>query len=109
MNLIDASAILMGGAGRPRSCHSALIKGLAAMTRNIGPEDRVVRIVAALGLCVLAYFAGLSQVATIVVYILAAYLLISGLLARCIFYKMIDVDTSIQEQPYSTTDDRAGL
>jgi hypothetical protein len=28
---------------------------------------------------------------------------------RCIFYKMADIDTSIQEQPYSTTDDRAGL
>ena len=79
------------------------------MTKNIGPEDRVVRIVVALGLCVLAYFAGLSQVAAIVVYIIAAYLLISGLLARCIFYKMIDVDTSVQEQPYSSTDDRAGL
>lgn len=79
------------------------------MTKNIGPEDRVVRIVVALGLFVLGYFAGLSQVATIVVYIVGAYLLISGLLARCIFYKMIDVDTSVQEQPYSTTDDRSGL
>jgi ABC-type siderophore export system fused ATPase/permease subunit len=86
-----------------------LNKGLAAMTRNIGPEDRVVRIVVALGLCVLAYFAGLSQVAQIVCYVVAAYLLISGLLARCVFYKMIDVDTSVQEQPYSTTDDRSGL
>ena len=79
------------------------------MSRNIGPEDRVVRIVVALGLCILGYFAGLSPVATIVVYVLAAYLLITGLLARCLVYKMIDVDTSVQEQPYSTTDDRSGL
>ena len=79
------------------------------MTKNVGPEDRVVRIVVALGLCLLGYFAGMSQIATIVVYVLAAYLLISGLLARCIFYKMADVDTSVQEQPYSTTDDRAGF
>jgi len=79
------------------------------MSRNIGPEDRVVRIVVALGLCILAYFAGLPPVATIIVYVLAAYLLITGLLARCVIYKMIDVDTSVQEQPYSTTDDRSGL
>ena len=39
----------------------------------------------------------------------AAYLLLSGLFVRCAIYKMIDVDTSIQEQPYSSTDDRAGL
>ena len=79
------------------------------MARNIGPEDRVVRIVVGLGLALLAYLQVLPGIATIVMWVLAAYLLISGILARCIFYKMIDVDTSIQEQPYSTTDDRAGL
>jgi len=26
-----------------------------------------------------------------------------------LFYKLLDIDTCIQEQPYSTTDDRAGL
>jgi len=41
--------------------------------------------------------------------VLAAYLVLTGLFARCLLYKMIDVDTAIQEQPYSTTDDRAGL
>ena len=79
------------------------------MARNIGPEDRVVRIVVALGLCVLAYMQVLPPIATIVLYVLAAYLLLSGLFARCVIYKLIDVDTSVQEQPYSTTDDRAGF
>ena len=79
------------------------------MARNVGPEDRVVRIVVALGLAVLAYLEVLPTIPTIIMVVLAAYLLISGILARCIFYKMVDVDTSIQEQPYSTTDDRAGL
>jgi len=79
------------------------------MTKNIGREDRAVRVVAAIGLAILAYYAGLSQVATIVVWVLAAYLLLTGLLGICLFYKLIDVDTSIQEQPYSTTDDRSGL
>jgi hypothetical protein len=60
-------------------------------------------------LAVLAYLGVLPGVATIVLYVLAAYALITGILARCLIYKMADVDTSIQEQPYSTTDDRAGL
>jgi hypothetical protein len=80
------------------------------MARNVGPEDRVVRIVVALGLALLVYLGVVGgSVAGIIVGVLAAYLLLSGLFARCVFYKLIDVDTSIQEQPYSTTDDRAGL
>lgn len=79
------------------------------MARNVGPEDRVVRIVLALGLAVLAYLGVVPGIATIIMAVIAAYLLISGLLARCIFYKMVDVDTSVQEQSYSTTDDRSGL
>lgn len=79
------------------------------MARNIGPEDRVVRIVAGIGLGVLAYLQVLPPVASIVLAVLAAYLLISGILARCLIYKLADIDTSVQEQPYSTTDDRSGL
>jgi len=79
------------------------------MDRNVGPEDRVVRIVVGIVLAVLAYLQVLPGIATIVLWVLAAYLVITGLLARCVIYKAIDVDTSIQEQPYSTTDDRAGL
>ena len=77
------------------------------MDRNIGPEDRVVRIVVALGLAVLLYMQVIEGIAAIVVGVLAAYLLITGLFARCVIYKLIDVDTSVQEQPYSSTDDRA--
>ena len=79
------------------------------MDRNIGPEDRVVRIVVALGLAILIYVGTIAGIGKIIVGVVAAYLLLSGLFARCLFYKMIDVDTSIQEQPYSTTDDRSGL
>jgi Na+(H+)/acetate symporter ActP len=80
------------------------------MARNVGPEDRIVRIVVALGLCVLIYMGVIGgQIATMIAGIVAAYLLITGLLARCVVYKLIDVDTSVQEQPYSTSDDRAGL
>ena len=79
------------------------------MARNIGPEDRVVRIVVGLVLAVLAYLGVLPGIATIVMIVAAAYLLITGIFARCLVYKVADIDTSIQEQPYSTTDDRAGL
>lgn len=79
------------------------------MAVNVGPEDRVVRIVVALGLGLLIYLGYVSGIAAIVCGVIAAYLLVTGLIARCILYKAIDVDTSVQEQPYSTTDERAGL
>lgn len=77
------------------------------MERNVGPEDRVVRVVVGIGLLVLLYFVPMSQWAQILVGIAGAVLILTGLLARCLLYKMLGIDTSIQEQPYSTTDDRA--
>lgn len=79
------------------------------MTKNVGPEDRVVRIVIGIALAVLVYLRVLGDVASIVTGLVAAYLVITGLLARCPFYRLADIDTSVQEQPYSTTDDRAGF
>ena len=79
------------------------------MARNVGPEDRVVRIIVALGLAVLVYLKTLDGTAAMVAGVIAAYLLVTGLLARCAIYKLIGVDTGVQEQPYSTSDDRAGL
>jgi hypothetical protein len=84
-------------------------EGSGGMARNIGPEDRVVRIVVGLALAVVIYVAHLTGVGAIIAGIIAAYLLITGLLARCLVYKLIGVDTSVQEQPYSTTDERAGF
>ena len=77
------------------------------MERNVGPEDRVVRTVVGLGLLALLYFVPMSQIGQVLVGIAAAVLILTGLLARCMLYKMLGIDTSIQEQPYSTTDDRA--
>ena len=65
------------------------------MDKNVGPEDRVVRIVVGLALGFLIYLGIIeSQIANIITGVIAAYLVISGLLARCIFYRMIDVDTA---------------
>ena len=77
------------------------------MDRNIGPEDRVVRLVVGIGLAVVLYMGVLTGTAAIVAGAIAAYLFLSGLVARCLIYKPLDIDTSIQEQPYSTADDRA--
>jgi hypothetical protein len=79
------------------------------MAKNVGSQDRVVRIVAGLVIGIGAYVGGLPQTALYVLYALGAYLLLTGLFAWDLFYKLLDIDTCIQEQPYSTTDDRAGL
>lgn len=79
------------------------------MAKNVGTQDRVVRIVAGLVIGVGATIGGLPQVALYVLYVIAAYLVLTGLFAWDLLYKLIDIDTTVQEQPYSTTDDRAGL
>lgn len=79
------------------------------MVKNVGPEDRVVRIVVAIALAVLIYVGVLEGTPAIIAGIAAAVLLLSGLLAYSLIYKMLDIDTSVQEQSYSTTDDRSGL
>ena len=79
------------------------------MTRNVGPEDRVVRIVVALGLGALIYLGYIGDIAAIVVGVVAIYLLLTGLFTRCLIYKVAGIDTSVQENSYTTTDDRAGL
>lgn len=79
------------------------------MDRNVGPEDRVVRIVVAIGLAIIIIVGVLDDLPAIIAGIVAAYLLLTGLMARCLVYKAGGIDTSVQEQPYSTTDDRSGL
>lgn len=79
------------------------------MAKNIGRADRVVRVVVAIAIVLLIYFAPLVGEAAIIAGIIAAYLLITGLLSRCVFYDMVGIDTSFANQPYSTTDDRAGF
>lgn len=76
------------------------------MVRNVGPEDRVVRIVIGVVLGVLVYLGTLEGIPAIIALVIGAVLLLTGLFARCPVYKMLDIDTSVQEQSYSTTDDR---
>ncbi|QNM83589.1 DUF2892 domain-containing protein [Sphingomonas sabuli] len=79
------------------------------MLKNVGPEDRIMRIVIGIGLAVLIFVGAVQGTAAIIVGLLAAVLIATGLLARCPAYKLANIDTSVQEQSYSTTDDRSGL
>ncbi len=79
------------------------------MDKNLGPKDRIVRTVLAIGLAVLAYVGVFGGTAQIVVGVVAAYLLITALLSACLVYKLAGVDTSVEAQEYSTTDNRSGL
>lgn len=79
------------------------------MTRNVGPEDRVVRLVIAAGLALLIFVGAIEGTGAIVAGVVAAILAVTGLLGMCLLYKLVGLDTSIQEQSYGTTDDRAGL
>ena len=79
------------------------------MDRNVGPGDRIVRIILGIGIAVLLYVEVLEGAAAIVAGIIAVYLLLTALMRRCVAYKLAGVDTNVEEQPYSTTDDRSGL
>ena len=76
------------------------------MDRNVGPEDRIGRIVIGLGLALLIYLGTINDTPAIIAGILAAYLVITGLLARDPIYRTMDLDTSIQEQAYTKPDDK---
>jgi hypothetical protein len=79
------------------------------MDKNVGPEDRVVRIVVALGVAVGIVLGLLHGTPAIIFGVIAAYIFFSGVFARCLVYKVGGIDTTVHEQPYSDTDDRAGL
>lgn len=79
------------------------------MEKNVGSKDRTIRIVVAVALVALIYFGHLGETADIIAGIAAAYLLLTALASRCLFYKFGGIDTTTGETSYSTTDDRAGL
>ena len=79
------------------------------MNKNVGPKDRIVRIVFAILLAVLLYVGVIEGTGAIVAGVAAAYLLITALLSSCLVYRLAGVDTSVEAQEYSTTDNRSGL
>ena len=79
------------------------------MAKNVGSADRAIRIVIGLALGFMLWLGIIHGVTAIVVGVIAAIFLLTGVIGLCPFYKMLDVDTTEQLQSYSTTDDRSGL
>jgi hypothetical protein len=79
------------------------------MEKNVGSGDRVVRIIVGIALIALIYFEHLGDIADFIAGVAAAYLIGTALLSRCVVYRMAGIDTTTEENSYSTTDDRAGL
>ena len=76
------------------------------MVKNLGPEDRIGRIAIGIGLGILIYVGALEGTAGIVAGVAAVYLLVTGLIAYCLLYPLIGIDTSVQEQAYTKPDDQ---
>ena len=79
------------------------------MEKNLGPKDRIVRVVFAILLAVLLYVGVIEATGAIVAGAVAVYLLITAAIGACLVYKLAGVDTSVEAQEYSTTDNRSGL
>lgn len=79
------------------------------MDKNVGSSDRLFRIVVGAALVALIYLAPLTGTAALIAGIVAIALLLSAMFSRSLVYKLLGIDTTTKEAPYSTTDDRAGL
>jgi hypothetical protein len=82
---------------------------LAAMEKNVGSGDRLVRIILGIALIAVVFTDYLGPVADIIAALMGLYLLGTALMSKCFIYKAAGIDTTVKEAPYSTTDDRAGL
>ncbi|MEO7601828.1 MAG: YgaP-like transmembrane domain [Sphingomicrobium sp.] len=79
------------------------------MVKNVGSSDRLFRVVVGVALVALIYLAPLTGTAALIAGIAAIALLLSAMFSRSLIYKLAGIDTTTEEAPYSTTDDRAGL
>lgn len=79
------------------------------MEKNVGSGDRLFRLIVGVALVGLILAGFLGDVAEIIAGLAAAYLIGTALFARCLMYRLADIDTTTKDTSYSTTDDRAGL
>ena len=83
------------------------------MVKNVGNIDRVARVLAALFLLFLAVAPGVVLSAdpsvdywlTILLYVAAAYMLLSAILGTCLVYRMLDVDSHVHGGTYHSGED----
>jgi len=83
------------------------------MVKNVGNVDRVARILAGLFLAFLAIAPGVvlsadpavDRYLTILLYVVAAYMVLSALLGSCIVYRVLDVDSHVHGGTYHSGED----
>jgi len=64
------------------------------MTRNVGSADRTIRIILAVVLVAVGLFAPVGATLRIILYVVAAISLITGLVGTCGLYGLLGVNTN---------------
>ena len=72
------------------------------MDRNVGPIDRVIRIVIAIVAVAAAVAVGAGTVGGIILLVVAAIMAVTGLAARCPLYRLVGLSTCpVQTRTYA--------
>ena len=69
-------------------------KGLTLMSRNESPIDRIIRLVIAVAAVVVAFLVGPSTVLGIILFVVAAVMLLTAAVGFCPIYRMLGISTS---------------
>jgi hypothetical protein len=75
------------------------------MVKNVGTADRVARVCVAALLAFLAATTSVQGWGEIVCYVVAAYLVLSAILGHCIFYRMLDISSTVHAGTYHSGED----
>lgn len=75
------------------------------MVKNIGNADRVARICIGALLAFLAFTPSVEGWLEIGFYVIAAYLVLTAIIDRCLIYKVLDIDTHDHGGTYHSGED----
>jgi len=75
------------------------------MVKNVGRADRIARLCLAALLAFLAFTTSVQGTAEIVSYAVAAYLVLTALAARCLIYRVLDVNSCDHGGTYHSGED----
>lgn len=73
------------------------------MTRNVGPADRIIRLAVAVLAVVGAIAVGADTLGGIVLFLVAAIMLVTSVLGTCPLYRLIGVNTCKVRTPSRTS------
>ena len=75
------------------------------MIKNIGKADRVFRLFTGGLLALMALTPSINGWPETVIYLIAAYLIVSALIGHCVFNRMLDIDSHLHAGTYHSGDD----